>query len=227
VYDNNEEQCYCEGKVTSDEGQSRLVFFLYSFFSLSYLFFPLANVLLLISKLILFDTKTFSLGIGKTKGKIPINQRGEYMKQQKMMEARSKMLEQQPQGVPVFKVFVRPKAGGPWIPCGDLAGDDRAKAVVEAMMAGFLKDMYKGNLDTGVARSIFSQEEAFVKNLIENFKPFRKFTPDMLEFGYKVEYPGLVEKLGEQKIQLLEKEMQKTWVDNVQEKFSGLFGGKK
>lgn len=130
------------------------------------------------------------------------------MKQQKLMELRNKMQEQAPKDVPVFKVFVRPKAGGPWIPCGDLAGDNRAKAVVEAMMAGFLKDMYKGNLDTGVARSIFSQEEAFVKNLIENFKPFRKYTPDMLEFGYKVEYPGLVEKLGEQTIQLLEKEMQ-------------------
>lgn len=44
----------------------------------------------------------------------------------------------QPDGVPVFKVYVRPKVGGLWIPCGDLAGDSRATSLVNAWMSGML-----------------------------------------------------------------------------------------
>jgi len=96
----------------------------------------------------------------KGKGKrVPIDQRGEFLKQQRMLEARAAVEKDKPDGVPVFKVFVRPVAGGLWIPCGDLAGDQRATALVNAWMSGFLTDMYKGQLDQGIARSIFSQED--------------------------------------------------------------------
>lgn len=154
-------------------------------------------------------------------GKVPINQRGEYMKQQKMLEMRNKMKpEASEAGVPMFKVYVRPVAGGIWIPCGDLAGDSRATALVNAWMSGFMGDMYRGQLDTGIARSIFTQEDAFAKGIIENYKPFRRFTKKDLEFGYKIEFPGLEEKLGEQKIKLIERGMEKTWIDNAKEAFS-------
>jgi hypothetical protein len=158
-------------------------------------------------------------------GRVPIDQRGEFIKQQRMMEMREKMQEQKKEGVPVFKVFVRPKVGGLWIPCGDLAGDQRATALVNAWTSGFMTDMYKGQLDQGIARSIFSQEDTFVKGLLENFKPFKKFKPEDLEFGYKIDFEGLEAKMGEQKVQPINKDMMKSWTDNLGEKFSGLFGG--
>lgn len=156
-------------------------------------------------------------------GKVPVNQRGEYLKQMRMMEQQNQMKQNQKEGVPIFKVFVRPKAGGLWIPCGDLAGDERATAVVNAYMSGFMTDMYKGQLDNGIARSIFAQEDQFVAGLIDNYKPFKKFTKDDLEFGYKVEFEGLEEKMGEMKITVIEKGMEKNWGDNVRDAIGGIF----
>jgi len=158
-------------------------------------------------------------------GRVPIDQRGEFIKQQRMMEMREKMQEQKKEGVPVFKVFVRPKVGGLWIPCGDLAGDQRATALVNAWTSGFMTDMYKGQLDQGIARSIFSQEDTFVKGLLENFKPFKKFKPEDLEFGYKIDFEGLEAKMGEQKVQPITKDMMKSLTDNLGEKLGDLFGG--
>ena len=153
-------------------------------------------------------------------GRVPIDQRGEFMKQQKMMELRKQMQGTKPSDVPVFKVFVRPKAGGMWIPCGDLAGDARATALVTAWMSGFMADMYRGQLDSGIAKSIFTQEDSFAQNIINNYKPFKKFTKDDLEFGYKIDFAGLEEKMGEQKVKLIEKGMDKSWIENIKD---GLF----
>ena len=131
--------------------------------------------------------------------------------------------------VPVFQVFTRPKAGGLWIPVGDLQGDERSSAVVTAWMEGFLgmSDMYKGELDRGIARSVFGNDNAFAKNIIENYKPFKRYGPGDLEFGYKVKFPGLEEKFGEMKTMVVDESMQKNWLDNAKDGFSGLFGGKK
>ena len=163
----------------------------------------------------------------KGKGsRVPINQRGEYMKQQKMMELKkaNELGTQVNEDVPVFQVYVRPKAGGLWIPVGDLAGDKRSKSVVEAWMSGFLTETYKNQLDNGVAKSIFAQDDAFAKNIIENYKPFKKFTKDDLQFGYKIKMMGLEEKMGEQKITVILPEMEKNWADNVREQVGGVFG---
>ena len=158
-------------------------------------------------------------------GKIPINQRGEYLKQQRMMESKNQMEKEKPDGVPVFKVYVRPKVGGLWIPCGDLAGDKRATSLVNAWMSGFLTDVYRGQLDQGIARSIFSQEDSFAMNIIENYKPFRKYTKNDLQFGYKIDFPGLEEKMGEQKITAITTDMNKSWLDVAKEGFSKIISG--
>jgi hypothetical protein len=158
-------------------------------------------------------------------GKIPINQRGEYLKQQRMMESKNQMEKEKPDGVPVFKVYVRPKVGGLWIPCGDLAGDKRATSLVNAWMSGFLTDLYRGQLDQGIARSIFSQEDSFAMNIIENYKPFRKYTKSDLQFGYKIDFPGLEEKMGEQKITAITQGMEKNWFDTAKEGFSKIISG--
>jgi hypothetical protein len=135
------------------------------------------------------------------------------------------------------------------IPCGNLAGDNRATSLVNAWMSGFLTETYKTQLDQGIARSIFSQEDRYVQymtrsilfiinkvynyfysfanGIIANYKPFKKFKKEDLRFGYKVKFEGLEEKMGEQKVTELVKGMEKNWIDNVREGFSGLFGDKK
>lgn len=168
----------------------------------------------------------FKVNVGsmQMKGrKVPIDQRGEFIKQQRILEQKRQLETEKPEGVPIFKIFVRPKAGGLWIPCGDLAGDKRATAVVNAWMSGFMSDMYRDQLDQGIARSLFSQEDSFVQGLIENYKPFKKFTKDQLQFGYKVDFEGLEEKVGEQKVRVIERGMEKSWVDNLKEGFGNLF----
>ena len=198
---------------------------------------PVALLLVVIS--VFAVVQAFNVGAGKRmtssrgmltmKGKgnrVPVNQRGEYLKQQRMMEARSQMEANKVEGVPVFKVFVRPKAGGLWIPCGDLAGDQRATALVNAYMSGVMTEMYEGQITQGIAKSIFSQEDQFVQGLIENYKPFKKFTKNDLEFGYKVAYEGLEEKMGEQKIKALKKGDENNWVDEIRNSFGGILGGK-
>lgn len=145
------------------------------------------------------------------------------MKQQKMYDMQSEIMKSKPTGVPVFKVFVRPKSGGLWLPCGDLSGDSRATSLVNAWQSGFMTDMYKSQLDQGVAKSVFAQGDSFVKNVIENYKPFKKCSPEDLEFGYKVEFEGLEEKFPDQKVTTLEKGMEKGWFDNLKEKVTNLF----
>lgn len=161
--------------------------------------------------------------------KVPINQRGEFLKRQRMIQAKEQIDQTKTEGVPVFKVYVRPKKGGLWIPVGDLAGDARATAICNAWMSGFLTDMYKTQLDQGIAKSVFTQEDQFAQGIIDNYKPFKKFTKDDLEFGYKVEYEGLEAKVGEQKIMAITRGMEKGWGDeiseNLKETFGGLFGG--
>lgn len=169
----------------------------------------------------------------KGKGsRVPIDQRGEFIKRQRMIEQREAMTNPTtttPDGkpAPVFQVFTRPKAGGLWIPVGDLQGDERSSAVVTAWMEGFLgmEGMYKGELDRGIARSVFGNDNAFAKNIIENYKPFKRYGPGDLEFGYKVKFPGLEEKFGEMKTMVIDESMQKNWLDNAKEGLGGLFGG--
>ena len=82
--------------------------------------------------------------------------------------------------------------------------------------------MYKEQLDQGIAKSIFSQESTFINGLIENYKPFKKMKPEDLEFGYKIDFEGLEEKMGVQKTQLITRDMQKGWFDKAKDGFSGL-----
>ncbi len=109
------------------------------------------------------------------------------------------------------------------MPCGDLAGDQRATALVNAWLSGFMTDMYRKQLEQGVARSVFNQEDSFVKGITENFKPFKSFTKEQLQFGFKVEFPGVEEKMGSLPITPLVKGMEKNWIDNIKDGFSSMF----
>ena len=89
-----------------------------------------------------------------------------------------------------------------------------------------MTDMYRNQLEQGIARSDFNQEDSFVKGIIENFKPFKKFTKEQLQFGFKVEFPGVQEKFGDVAVTPLVKGMEKGWLDNVKDGIGGLFAQK-
>jgi hypothetical protein len=62
-------------------------------------------------------------------------------------------------GFPVFNLFVRSTRGaGLWFPFAALKGDGNAKTLVTAYMGPFLNDLYKNQLDKGVARSVFQSK---------------------------------------------------------------------
>jgi len=55
-------------------------------------------------------------------------------------------------------------------------------------MSGFMSDMYKGQINKGIARSIFNQESVFVKGITENYRPFKNLKDEDFEFGFKIRY---------------------------------------
>lgn len=120
-------------------------------------------------------------------------------------------------------MFVKLKKGGPWLPCSELAGDNRAASLVRAWKSGFLSDIYKGQMDRGVASTVFANDDAFGKGVIKNSKLFSKLTVDDLSFGYTVEFDELKDKLKDQEVILLNKDMQKSWFDNAKDKFATFF----
>jgi len=164
----------------------------------------------------------------KRKGKrVAIQDRGEFMKRKRMLDAREEAEAAaggDDDSVPTFEIFVRPKAGGLWIPAGNLKGDNRATALVNAVMSGFMTDLYKGQLETGVAKSMVMNRDQMARGLIDNYKPFSKLTPDQLIFGFKVKYKGYEEKMGEQKVTELVDGMDKGWIDNLTDGFKNIFG---
>jgi hypothetical protein len=109
-----------------------------------------------------------------------------------------------------------------WYPGGSLKGDARSKSLVESWRDNtlMLKDQYKGSLDGGMAKSIFTDKAQFVNSLVKMYPQLKK-SRDELEFGYQVKIPGLQEQLeaegrkDEMKITLLEEDMGKTLFEKM------------
>ena len=148
------------------------------------------------------------------------------MKRKRSTAARSN--EMANGGSPTFEVQVRPKAGGLWVPAGNLKGDNRATMLCNACMGAFMTDMYRGQLNAGVARSIMANRDNLAQSLIENYKPFRKLGKDDIIFGFKVKYAGWEEKVKDaQKVTELTPGMERSWQDDIKDNFYSLFRGKK
>jgi len=168
------------------------------------------------------------MGKGKSAGGPNIAMRGELKKRAEMERMREQMFGGDgSDGFPIFTIYVRSKVGKVWYPGGSLKGDARSKALVESWRDNtlMLKDQYKGSLDGGMAKSIFSDKAKFVQSLVKMYPQLKK-SQDELEFGYKVKIPGLEEKLEaegrkeECKITLLNEDMGKTLFEKMG------FGGK-
>jgi len=157
------------------------------------------------------------------KGKNPnISMRGELKKRAEMERMREQMFGDDSDGFPVFTIYVRSKTGQVWYPGGSLKGDARSKSLVESWRDNtlMLKGQYKGSLDGGMAKSIFSDKEKFVSSLLKMYPQLKK-SRDELEFGYKVKIPGLEEQLekegrkDELKITLLDEDMGKSLFEKM------------
>ena len=78
----------------------------------------------------------------------------------------------------------------------------------------FAKGFAKGGIDRGVASSLFPEKDKFVAQCLATYPQLKK-AKDALKFGYKVSYPGLLEKRPEAKeVTELSEDMQ----DNAFEK---------
>lgn len=122
-------------------------------------------------------------------------------------------------GMPTFDLFVRGPNSPMWYPAGALQGDDKSKNLVESWMGGMLAGWSKDALDKGVANSVFSEKAKFSKQIIEQYPQLKKFRAQ-LSFGYKVSYPGLVDKRPESsKVTMLNEDMTKSVVDNLKSAF--------
>lgn len=155
------------------------------------------------------------------------------MREQYEAAEQAKNQQQIDESKPVFYVFAR-KPQGVWYPATVFQGDDQATNLIKGWMGeglgGMFKDNFKGQLDTGIAKSIFGQEVAFNRAVFQQQPQLKKYAKT-IEYGYKVKYPGLVEaKPDANEIQPVTKEMQETWIDGVQDAvkqspLAGLLGG--
>lgn len=55
--------------------------------------------------------------------RIPIQLRGQFLQQQKMMQQREEMNKLRSKDLPTFVILVRVSDGSPWLPVGQLVGD--------------------------------------------------------------------------------------------------------
>eukprot|EP01039_Chlorochromonas_danica_P007717 gene7717-8528_t len=140
-----------------------------------------------------------------------------------MMQQREEMNKFRSKDLPTFVILARVSDGSPWMPVGQLVGDQRARALVNAYSSGFLTDLYKKQLDRGIAKSIFAQEEKFLENLKENYRMFRKGIPETLEFGYRIDYEPLAKKMGSPTVNKVDRSMEKDWLDKLKDGFANIF----
>lgn len=162
----------------------------------------------------------------KTGRKVPVQFRGEYMRRQKLALAQEQYKNSKKKGVPYFQLYVRPKAGGAWLPFAELAGDQRATAIVNAWLAGFMTDFYKGQMDRAIARSLFTNEAEMFETVRKNCQAVSKIPPERLAFGYTVDFEGVIEKMGEQKVTIIDKDTDKknkTWFENITDSLTSIF----
>eukprot|EP00752_Nemacystus_decipiens_P013914 g12351.t1 len=153
----------------------------------------------------------------KRKGKPNTNiaQRGSFnqMQQQDMQYQEQRKALQS--GMPSFQIYVRTKVNNMWYPCGLMQGDDKAKATVDAMMSGLLKDVSKYSLEKGVATSVLSNRKDLVRQVSSAYP---QIAGKELTFGFKIIYADLEEKLGKQEVTEITKDMTMGPLDALKKK---------
>ncbi|KAJ1455442.1 hypothetical protein M885DRAFT_520391 [Pelagophyceae sp. CCMP2097] len=101
-------------------------------------------------------------------------------------------------GLPTFEMFVRGPNSPTWYPAGALGGDSGSKQLCDTYKDGLsaFATFAKGAIDRGVAASIYESQERkdkFIGQVLEQYPQLKKAKKE-LRFGYKLVYPGLLEK---------------------------------
>jgi hypothetical protein len=154
--------------------------------------------------------------MGGNKGRGPpsamVEQQRQYAEYQKQQET---------SGLPVFDLYVKGPNSPTWYPAGSLGGDEQSKNLIESYMTDWTSGFAKDGINRGVANSLFGEREKFVTQCLATYPQLKK-SKDTLKFGYKVKYPGLVEKRPEAKdITELNEGMQKNAFDKFKDNLFG------
>ena len=147
-------------------------------------------------------------GMGKGMGppSAMVEQQRQYAEYQKQRET---------SGLPSFDLYVKGPNSPTWYPAGSLGGDERSKDLIESYMTDWTKGFAKGGIDRGVASSLFPDKDKFVARCLETYPQLKKAKKD-LKFGYKLTYPGLLEKRPEAaEVTELTEDMQDTFIDKA------------
>ena len=147
-------------------------------------------------------------GMGKGMGppSAMVEQQRQYAEYQKAREGSD---------LPSFDLYVKGPNSPTWYPAGALGGDSRSKDLVESYMGGLLSGVAKGGIDRGVASSLFPDKDKFVARCLETYPQLKKAKKD-LKFGYKLSYPGLLEKRPEAaEVTELTEDMQENFLDKA------------
>ena len=125
--------------------------------------------------------------------------------------------------LPSFDLYVKGPNSPTWYPAGALGGDERSKDLVESYMNPLMSGMAKSGIDRGVASSLFPDKDKFTARVLETYPQLKK-NKAQLKFGYKLSYPGLLEKRPEAKeVTELKEDMQENVLDKMKKNFG--FGG--
>merc|ERR1719263_607440 len=113
---------------------------------------------------------------------------------------------------PVFYVFVRrqsPEVTGTWYPATVFQGDGNAENLLKGWMGESMGGMFTQNFN--------GQLDQFVNQVLSQQPQLKKFRAE-LEFGYKVKFPGLVDKRPEaEDMTVITDDMKDTWIDGVRD----------
>jgi hypothetical protein len=130
-------------------------------------------------------------------------------------------------GIPAFLLMVRAPQIGMWYPVSMLKGDKPTRALVDAVANnGVGSDMAKGQINTGLAKSVFApaQMKQLKEAVTKQYKVLKK-NQDTLEWGYKIQDKYLQDKvkeglLPEPKITILTEDMTADSIDSAKNAIS-------
>jgi Family of unknown function (DUF6523) len=106
-----------------------------------------------------------------------------------------------------------------WYPCGSFKGDDKSAALAKSYAdGGLLAGISKNQIDSGVAGSLFRDQDKLKESICRAYPQLRK-SSDEFEFGYRMAFEGLSE--DKEQMVVIEPKESKGIFDNIKNAFAG------
>lgn len=88
--------------------------------------------------------------------------------------------------MPVFYLYCRTGPGKPWYPVSAMKGDGQSKGLINAWLNSPVgKGVFKDQLDSGMARSIYDSERRLASMAVEQYRQL-KDSQSRLQWGFKI-----------------------------------------